>query len=695
MLIAWALLLFCSCQKMDNLALPGETNKPPESGTATVQNLGHLFSGSYVTWKIHPLDPENTPLFTHVPNQTNGYCMLMIDNGKVDGRTPINAFHFVVVDFQTFASKIVEIKTPSGQVVNSSVGKIVRYIFGMDKKFYVATEAAANGGGHLIQYNPDTQTATDLGQPFTAGGSPLDIYSLNTGTDGALYGGSFGGDGQVYTFRYDYNTFQVDATPLDNTSRYVTAVSGDSRYTYAVCGKNNWFLYAIDRQTGTRKMLKSNAGNTTPISLDSRTDAPYAQSVATHYKLSGLDILPLAEYERPTTNRVEYAPYNNADAGVPKVSWIDGESKVAYMLNNGQSGYINVNGLQTDFFPSAGPAAVYNNKIYVSCDKQGMLGAYTPGGSFEKIGSTSMQINSLAVPFSNSADAGKIFLGGYPKGMMMQYSPVQNWSLNLAGLNAGGAGSGFGNGISNPSRQCMFQSADASGINGSMSLLAMSYTKSGYLAGAGNNDRITSSSGRELSMGSFKNGTVRNLFLPEFSEYEFQSMCLTKDSNYTIISAIPHAGNVIKLYKYDPAANQVVASWNLPLWGDNANSICAYSNDLLVGVCSEFVYLFDMTSGSIVWKQSVGNSQRIFSLAVAPDHSVYINHMYLSAMNFRIVKYSFDVSDRSNIKATANNIAVFNDADNDEKNKPSGLMFSPVSSELIITGLPSLYKVSI
>ena len=695
MLLAWALLLFCSCQKMDNLALPGEPIKPIESGTGVVQNLGHLFSGANVTWKIHPQDQGNTPLFTYAPNQTGGYCMLMIDNGKVDGRTPLNAFHFVVVDFQTFSSKIVEIKTPSGQLVTSSVGKIVRYIFGMDKNFYIATEAAANGGGHLIQYNPNTQTATDLGQPFKEGGSYLDIYSLNTGTDGALYGGSFGGNGQVYTFRYDYHNFQVDATPLDSESRYVAYVSGDSRFTYAVCGKSNWYLYAIDRQTGARKTLKYNPGNTTSISVDSRTDAPYAQSVATHYKLEGFDITPLAEYVRPTTDRVEYVPYNYTDVSTPKVSWLDGESKLAYLLNNGQSGYINVTGLQTDVFPSAGPAAVFNNKLYITCDKQGLVGAYTLGVGFEKIGSTSMQINSLAVPFINSADVGKIFLGGYPKGLMLQYSTQQNWSINLAGLNVGGAGSGFGNSYTNPSQQCMFQNADASGTNGSMSLLAMTYTKSGYLATAGNNDRITSSGGRQLSMGSFKNGTVKNLFLPEFADYEFQSMCLTKDSNYTIISAVPHGGNVIKLYKYNPVSNQVVASWSLPLWGDYANSIYAYNNDLLVGFCSEFIYLFDMNSGSIVWKQSVGNSQRIFSIAVAPDNSVYISHMFMSALNFKIAKFNFDVSDRMNIKSTTKTIAVFDDADNDEKNKPSGLMFSPVSSELFITGLSSLYKVSI
>ena len=42
----------------------------------------------------------------------------------------------------------------------------------------------------------------------------LAIYSLNVGTDGALYGGSFGGEGDVMTFRYDYKSFYVDAAPL-------------------------------------------------------------------------------------------------------------------------------------------------------------------------------------------------------------------------------------------------------------------------------------------------------------------------------------------------------------------------------------------------------------------------------------------------------------------------------------------------
>ena len=63
-------------------------------------------------------------------------------------------------------------------------------------------------------------------------------------------------------------------------------------------------LYAIDRQTGEKRTLKSNTGSGTSIAIASHTDAPYAHSVATHYKLSGFNITALKEYDRPLLKRV-------------------------------------------------------------------------------------------------------------------------------------------------------------------------------------------------------------------------------------------------------------------------------------------------------------------------------------------------------------------------------------------------------
>ena len=693
--LALAIVLFGSCKKLDELSLPISKVPSVTSGTNAIENLGHVFTGTNVTWKMHPLDATNTPLFTYLPNQSSGFCLLMIDNGVLDGLTPINAFRFVAVNMQSLQSKIITVKAADGNPANYSFGRTVRCIFGMDKKFYVATEGSPTGGGHLIQYDPNTQTAKDLGKPFKKDGHALDIYTLNVGTDGALYGGSFGGDGSVMTFRYADNKFQSDQKPLDNTSRYVTSVSGDSRFTYAVCGKNNWTLYAIDRQTGEKRILKSNPGSGTPIDIASNTDAPYAHSLATHYKLAGFTITDLPEYHRPQTDRVVYVPYAENDQTVPKVSWDGLQSKLSYQLANDAKGTIEVAGLQEDIFATTGPMMYSNNRLYLSCYKQGLLGTYSPGTGFQKIGCTSMDIHTIAVPPANSPDANKVFLGGYPKGGLLQYTPMQDWNVNVSSFaNTNG---GYATTTSNPKQSALFQNADPSGINGSMSLIGIAYTKNGYVAGGGNNDRITASSGRELSMGSFKNGVVRNLRLPEFSNYEFQSLCLSQDSNYVYIGALPHSGNIEKLYKYNPATNTIVASWELPVWADRYTQLNVIGNDMLVGTCGDAIFLFDLNSGQITWKQSMGAGQKIYAMTVAPDHSVYINFMYRSPLNFKIVKFNFDLSNRSNIASTTTDIAELGDSDRDERTKPTGMLIapgvSPDRADLYVSGLSSLYRI--
>lgn len=694
--LALAIVLLSSCKKLDELSVPGKNVVPVKNITSSVENLGPVFSGTNITWTLHPNDAGHTPLFTYLPGQNNGYCLLMIDNGDLNGQTPLHAFRFVSVDMQSKSSKIITVKAPNGNPADYSFGRVVRCIFGTDKKFYVATEGSPSGGGHLIQYDPNTQTAVDLGKPFKVGKDYLAIYSLNIGTDGALYGGSFGGDGQAMTFRYDYNSFYVDPAPLDNSSRYVAYISGDSRYTYAVCGKNNWILYAIDRQTGEKKVLKYNAGSGTPIDVASNTDAPYAHSVATHYKLEGFNITPLQEYYRPSTERMCYNPYAETDKTVPQVLWNDVNNEVSYKLASGQTGSIPVGGLHEDVYPAGGPMMYYNNRLYLVSHKQGLLGTYSRGEGFEKLGRTSMSIQSMALAPATSPDAGKIFLGGYPKGELQQYTPSRRWSVNLGDFGTTIAAAATA--TSNPGSMGLFQNADGSGINGSMTLMGMGYTSNGYIATAGNNDRITVSSGRELSMGSSKNGTVRNLYLPEFTNYMFQSFCMSADGNYAYVTAIPHNGNTGKIYKYNPATNSIAASWTLPLWDDMSVSFQVVDNDLLVGICGDTVFLFDLTTGQIIWKQALGQGQKIYALAIAPDHSVYINYMYRSAVNFKIVKYTFNTSDRKNVQVATAAVTELMDQDNDEKNKPTRMLVTTDAAgvnELYVAGLASLYRVSL
>ncbi|HEX8333054.1 MAG TPA: hypothetical protein VF622_10545, partial [Segetibacter sp.] len=247
-----ALFLCTACTKIIDKPTVTQSFSAKVIESSGIENLGTAITGTNVSWKINPLYENTEPLFTTLPNSNTGYCVLMLDNGN-RGLSPLR---FIAVNLQNNTSKTIRVTDKSGAVITQSLGRITRYMFGMNKKFYVATE----NGGHLIEYDPNTQTAKDLGQPFNIGGRVIDIYSLSIGKDGALYGGSFGGGGDVYTFRYDYSSFYVDKTSIDDEARYVTAVTGDERYTYASCGQNTWKMYAIERATG-KKTLILNSSN--------------------------------------------------------------------------------------------------------------------------------------------------------------------------------------------------------------------------------------------------------------------------------------------------------------------------------------------------------------------------------------------------------------------------------------------------
>jgi hypothetical protein len=324
----------------------------------------------------------------------------------------------------------------------------------------------------------------------------------------------------------------------------------------------------------------------------------------------------------------------------------------------------------------------------------GILAKYTAGIGFEALGSTSMTINTMTAANPSTSDANKLFMGGYPKGGLLQYDPHLAWTVNIAGFKND---NGYASISSNPKQSTLFQNADATGTYGSMSLLNIVYTKSNYIVGAGNNDRITTSSGRELSIGSFKNGVTTNLYLPEFSKYEFQSLCLSKDGNYAFVSAIPHSGNEGKIYKYDPAANKVIASWDFPLSGDRGGCLKSFDDDLLVGYMDDETFIFDLRQGKVTWKEVLGHGQKIYSLSIAPDNSVWLIYMFRQATNFRLSKLQLDVSDRNNIVSRFTPVTELKDEDDDEKSKPGGLTFVTRNgiTELYISGLNSLYRLRV
>jgi hypothetical protein len=99
----------------------------------------------------------------------------------------------------------------------------------------------------------------------------------------------------------------------------------------------------------------------------------------------------------------------------------------------------------------------------------------------------------------------------------------------------------------------------------------------------------------------------------------------------------------------------------------------------------------------MIWKNVLGQGQKIYALSIAPDNSAWIIYMFRQATNFRLVKLQFDLNDNNNIQTAFQPVTELKDDDNDEKSKPGGLTFVTRngSTDLYISGLNSLYRLRI
>ena len=685
-----ALLLCSACTKVKPVAPSVPNARAIETPSLLgAENLGSPLKGTNVSWLIDPLYPNLKPLITTAPNSNTGFVAVMIDNGLLNGATPINAFRFIAVNLQTQSTKIVEVTTPNGQAIKGSLGRVTRYVFGTNKKLYVSTEASTGGGGHIVEYDPNTQTAIDLGRPFLVKGKYLEIYMLNVGKDGALYGGSFGDDGDVYTLRYTYTqSFYVDNTSINGTSKYVAYVTGDEKFTYATVGQENWMMYAINRTTGQKTLMMKYNSPDDRIELTSHVDACYAKHGSTHYKLNEATMSPMDN--RPLTDRVLYAPYDVEKTDLPELVWKGNEKKLYYKFNNGSEGSILINQVLEDVYPTSTMIGI-KNSLFISASKVPELVSYNRNVGFKYLGNYAITAHSMAV--IDNANNPKIFMGGYPKGAVLEYDLNNTWTVN--NLTPTYTPPAITEVQSNPQKITQFQDADASGVRGSMYLSGMFYTKNGFLIAGGNNDRLTVSTNRELSIGSLRNGIKRNVYLPEFQKYEYSGMCLSKDSTLAYVAAKSVSGSNGKIFVYNPAINSIIESMDFPL-GASPGTISIYSQNIIVGISEGTVYLYDISKRSIIFKHDMGYSQKIYSMVTAPDGAVWITLTGTDVFNTRIVKLVIK-NEPNNITADVSLIANLSDSDRDENTKPTSMVFveaTPGKFDLYISGLKSLYRVS-
>jgi hypothetical protein len=135
----------------------------------------------------------------------------------------------------------------------------------------------------------------------------------------------------------------------------------------------------------------------------------------------------------------------------------------------------------------------------------------------------------------------------------------------------------------------------------------------------------------------------------------------------------------------------------MPLWDDLYSPLSVLDNDLLVGFCGDVVYLFDLNTGQIIWKEVL--HKKIYSMTLEPDNAVYITYMNSSVFNYKIIKYNFDITDRSNPRAITKVVTEFEDEDNNERSIPSGMLVVPNAIagnyDLFISGLNSLYRIKV
>jgi hypothetical protein len=288
----------------------------------------------------------------------------------------------------------------------------------------------------------------------------------------------------------------------------------------------------------------------------------------------------------------------------------------------------------------------------------------------------------------------KLVMGGYPKGALLEYRTNQSWTMGTETISY--TPPEVTSSLSNPSRFVQLQDADNAGVYGPMTINGIVYTKDGTLIAAGNNDRLTYSGSRELAIGTYKNGVKRNFTIPDFGNYEFASMCLSKDSSEVLISAVSKAGNG-KIFRYNPISNSIVSS--IPFaYGASPGNIQMYSSNLMIGASDEFIYMVDINTKKVVYKKDFATGERVYSFAIAPDNSVWVCHFFVDGFRSKIEKVQFNTADLTAVTAAMSEVMTFKNPDNDEATKPSGLLFTKSGNtntyDLYISGFRSLCRIN-
>jgi|GEM_PF-5430594 len=272
--------------------------------------------------------------------------VILLDGGYLrDERVPANPYKIVHLNLMNGNYDIIPVvRKNSTDSAQTAMGRYWSSIWGMNSKYYFCSQDP----GSFVEFNPSNNQVRDFGSVVANSNG---IYTLANGRDSAIYGGSWGYSKYLVTFRYDPRNdsmYTHNALPLNmDENSYVTSITGDRDYTYAVVGKDHYKLYALHRATNTLTLLRDRTDGGV-ITLLNTADSTYffewhlAGDVLTHKSWviqNGTETVarPDNSVYYPASShpfRSNYNPIPDDTAIFPQVIWDQDNKKALWRFKN-------------------------------------------------------------------------------------------------------------------------------------------------------------------------------------------------------------------------------------------------------------------------------------------------------------------------------------------------------------------------
>ncbi|MEP6512280.1 MAG: hypothetical protein ABJA79_00330 [Parafilimonas sp.] len=484
--------------------------------------------------------------------------------------------------------------------VFSANGAFWNFVFDREGNCYLSMHEPQR---KIVKLNlKDSIQYIDLENPFTDGTTW--VYSASLGRDDKLY---FGGSSATYWSSYNtkVNKFEKHA-PIDLQNDYVLSIAGDNDYVYAQTGQRSSVqLWSIRKKDDAKKLL-CKIINTTRINLETHTDGIYASfnsdTLKGAFKLVNGEMINIASMPSPET-RLAYTEVNEKNQPKINAAFDAYKNKLFYSLNEQPFQSINI---KTTRIP-AGIKKIFTlpgdrEHFYFSGDYYGNFYQYDIKKDTAYIlGVTGSNIYSVLPAAKN-----KVYLGGYPSGVILQWNPMQPWTTRkfmdgrLVEANDEPA---------NPKLVNYFKSGGkhAAGFHHTEQMV---FDDKGEIVGAGTVIRI----GDAASIGIY-NPATDSIYGIDYSPYTKLAFAgMYKWQNVIAYSTRSNTGGHPKLYFYQPSLNKMIDSIDFGF--DDYGKIYVV-NDILIGIVHNRVYKVNLQTKKLIdsYSFSSGSNKNSFMMA--------------------------------------------------------------------------------